>query len=386
MDFRLGPEEEAFRLEVARFLDRELDPSVRQEQEERGLPGPLYYRFLRRCGERGLLSLTWAPRFGGPGKPPIYRFLFVEELARRGVEYRNVAESIVAPTLMLYGSPEQQREHLPQIARGEAVFCLLYSEPHAGSDLASLELRAEAQGDGYLLQGQKLFSSEADLADHAWLAARTDPHAPKHRGISVFLMEMKAPGVTVRPLFSMGGDRRFNEVFLDGVRLEKGWRVGEENRGWEYVAASLDFERATAVAAMLIGSATCMLADLLGHVRQQGCLSAPLRHRLAARAAELEVLRGLSYRGLSLMSGGKAPTYEASAIKLFGSELTQRLAQAALDILGLYGQLMPQSPRAPLGGSFARLGLRVVSDSIRGGTSEVQRNVIALRGLGLPAR
>jgi len=385
MDFRFSPEDEAFRKEVAEFLDRELTPEIREEFEERGLPGRLYYQFMRKVGERGWLGMTWPREYGGQERPPLHRFIFVEELARRGVEYRNVAESIVGPTLILHGSEAQRRKFLPRIAHGETVFCLLYSEPHAGSDLASLELRAERRDGGYVLNGQKLFSSEADLADHAWVAARTDPSAPKHRGISLFILDMSSPGVTVRPLISLAGDRRFNEVYLDEVWVPEENRVGEENRGWYYIAVALDFERATAGAAGFIGNATTVLQELVSYARETGLAGDPLvRQRLAQRAIELETLRALSYRLLWLLGQGKVPNYEASEIKLFGSELTQRLAQNAMELLGLYAQLGRGAARAPFKGRLNLFYLRSISDTIRGGTSEIQRNIIALRGLGLP--
>jgi alkylation response protein AidB-like acyl-CoA dehydrogenase len=385
MDFRLSSDEEAFREEVISFLTQELSEDVRLEYEERGLPGPLYHAFLRKLGHRGWLTLTWPEEHGGLGRPPIYRFIMVEEMAKRGVEYRNVAESIVAPSLMLCGSPQQKERFLPLIASGEAVFTLLYSEPHAGSDLASLELRASPEGDGYTLSGQKLFSSEADMAHYAWVASRTDPDAPKHRGISLFLVDMKTPGITVHPLISMAGDRRFNEVFLDNARIGRDALIGEENRGWYYVAAALDFERATAGAAMFIGNATYLVSRMIDYVNNNPWVlhSRPgLRSEISQRATELEVLRVLSYQVLSLMSGGHAPTYQASMVKLFGSELTQRLSGTAGAALGLYSQLGRASHRAPYGGELGLFYMRAVSDSIRGGTSEIQRNIIAIRGLG----
>ncbi|MDP6783347.1 MAG: acyl-CoA dehydrogenase family protein, partial [Dehalococcoidia bacterium] len=172
MDFRLSSDEEAFREEVVSFLTQELSEDVRLEYEERGLPGPLYHAFLHKLGHRGWLTLTWPEEHGGLGRPPMYRFIMAEEMAKRGVEYRNVAESIVAPSLMLCGSPQQKERFLPLIASGEVVFTLLYSEPHAGSDLASLELWSSPEGDGFTLSGQKLFSSEADMAHYAWVASR----------------------------------------------------------------------------------------------------------------------------------------------------------------------------------------------------------------------
>ncbi len=390
MDFGLSQDEQAFRQEVAEFLDRELTPEVLREVEERGLPGPLYFRFQRKLGARGWLGLTWPREYGGQDRSPMDRFIFIEQLALRGVEFRNLAESIVGPTLILYGTEEQKKEFLPRIASGELVFCLLYSEPHAGSDLASLEIRAQDRGDHYVLNGQKLFSSEADLADYGWIAARTDPGAPKHRGISVLITQMSAPGITVRPLISMAGDRRFNEVYFDNTRVSKDLLVGEENRGWYYLAVALDFERATAGAAAFVGTIQRTLrelADCAGGTRygvRSLARSRLIRDELAQRAVELEVMRTLSYRVLWLLGQGQVPNYQAAAIKLFGSELAQRVVQTASTILGLYGQLGPGSPQTPLEGTIARFGLRSVSDTIRGGTSEIQRNIIAQRGLGMP--
>ncbi|MDP6347077.1 MAG: acyl-CoA dehydrogenase family protein [Dehalococcoidia bacterium] len=386
MDFRLSSDEEAFREEVVSFLTQELSEDVRLEYEERGLPGPLYHAFLHKLGHRGWLTLTWPEEHGGLGRPPMYRFIMAEEMAKRGVEYRNVAESIVAPSLMLCGSPQQKERFLPLIASGEVVFTLLYSEPHAGSDLASLELWSSPEGDGFTLSGQKLFSSEADMAHYAWVASRTDPDVPKHRGISLFLVDMKTPGITVHPLISMAGDRRFNEVFLDNARVGRDALIGEENRGWYYVAAALDFERATAGAAMFIGNATYLVSRMIDYVNNNPWVlhSRPgLRSEISKRATELEVLRVLSYQVLSLMAGGHAPTYQASMVKLFGSELTQRLSGTAGAALGLYSQLGRASHRAPYEGELGLFYMRAVSDSIRGGTSEIQRNIIAIRGLGL---
>ncbi len=390
MDFSFTEKEKAFRREVAEFLDKELPVAVRYEMEQRGLPGPLFYEFVRKvAAKKGWVGMSWPKQYGGQGRSAMERFIFIEELALRGVEYRNVGESIVGPTVIMYGNEELKREFVPKIARGETAFCLLYSEPHSGSDLASLEIRAIAQNGHYILNGQKLFSSEADLSNYGWIAARTDPNVPKHRGISVFIVDMKTPGITIRPLISMAGDRRFNEVYMDNVVVDKKFRVGEENRGWSYVAVALDFERATAGAAAFVGNSQYVLDELLGYLKNKPkgikLASNPIvKHKLAQAAIEIQVLRVLSYRILWLLDKGVVPNYESAAIKLLGSDVSQRLAQSVSEILGLYGQLGPGSPRAPFEGRLARFYVRSVSDTIRGGTSEVQRNIVALRGLGMP--
>jgi len=384
MDFRFNEEDEAFRKEVSLFLDKELTSDVRQEYEDRGLPGPLYYQFMRKVGERGWLKLAWPKEIGGEGSY-FHKFILLEEMARRGVEYRNIAESIVAPTLILFGNEEQKRLYLPQIARGEVVFCLLFTEPYAGSDLASLELSADPQNGGYILRGQKCFSSEADVAHYAWVAARTNPHVPKHRGISLFLLDMKSKGITIQPLISLAGDHRFNIVYVDDVWVDKKDRVGEENKGWYYIVTALDYERVT-IGASLIGNAISKLQEIMAYVKHRGAPICPsTKAKLSLCFIELEVLKTLSYRSLWLTGQGKVPNYEASMVKVFGSQLTQRIAQIGMELLGLYGQLSKGSYKAPLQGGINLFYLRSISDTIKGGTSEIQKNIIALRGLGLPS-
>lgn len=385
MDFGSSEEDEAFRREVADFFDRELTLEIREEYEERGLPGPLGFQFMKKLGAKGWLGLSWPKEYGGRARH-VHKFILGEEMARRGVEFRNLAESLFAPTLILYGSEKQKREYLPKIRLGEMVCCALYSEPNAGSDLASLELRAEPEGNGYVLQGQKVWASEADLADHGFLLARTNRHVPKHRGISIFLIEMQSPGLTVRPLISMAGDRRFNEVFFDRVCVDNSCLVGEPDKGWYYLGAALDFERYMA-GAFFYGNSISLLNEIVGYATASGTIHhALVRKRIAERFIDMEVLRLLCYRVLWLAENGKVPNYEASMVKLFGSELTQQIAQTGMEILGLYGQLGRGSPRAPYQGRINLFFLRSISDSIRAGTSEIQRNTIALRGLGLPAR
>jgi len=385
MDFAVSEEERGFRQEVSHFLDHELTSDIVAEFEERGLPGPLYYRQLNpKLGARGWLGLGWPRHYGGEDSIA-KQFIVAEEATYRGVAFRNLGVSMVAPNLLIYGSQEQKRYFLPAIGRGELVFCALFSEPDAGSDSAAIGSSARSDGDDYVISGQKLFASEADLADYALLTARTNPEAPKHRGISMFLLDMRSPGITVRPLITMAGDRRFNEVFLDEVRLPQGNLFGEKDRGWYQLMTLFDYERAAVLPAELLGGLRRILDDLVGYAKESDtALSPVVRQRLAEQAIELEVLRLLASRPLWLWSRGQHPTYEASQVKVYGCELAQRMSRTALEVLGLYGPLRQGSPAAPLSGRIARQYLRSVSDTIRGGTSEVQRNVVATRGLGLP--
>jgi alkylation response protein AidB-like acyl-CoA dehydrogenase len=292
------------------------------------------------------------------------------------------------PTIILYGTEEQKRDHLGPILSGETVWCQGFSEPEAGSDLASLKTRAVRDGDDYLITGQKIWASGAHAADWMILLARTDPEAPKHKGISYFLLDMKSPGITIRPLVNMLGSHEFNEVFLEDVRVPRENLLGEENRGWYVAAATLDFERsgvANAVRHQLI------VDTLIAHAREKQAdghslleRNPQLRLELADRHLETQVLRMMSYTVVSIQSRGQVPNIEASVAKLFVSHLDQRIAGTGMSMLGLYGQLNRDPAWAPLGGRVCRMYMHATASTIGGGTSEIQRNIIAVRGLGLP--
>jgi hypothetical protein len=288
---------------------------------------------------------------------------------------------------MIAGTEEQKREHLPPIAQAERYWCTLYSEPGSGSDLASLQTSAELDGDDYVINGQKIWTSAGHIADWGWLAARTDPEAPKHRGISLFLLDMKSPGVSVRPIINMAGGHEFNEVFFEDVRIPKANLVGEENRGWYTLAVALDFERS---GVGYSASARRVLETLVKYAKEATKNGKPLskdpivRRKLAERFIETDASRWLSYRVAWMQSQGMVPNAEASMSKLYGTELTQRVAATGMDILGMAGQLSQGSKWAPLQGYIQRSYLSAVSSTIAAGTSEIQRDIIARRGLGLP--
>jgi alkylation response protein AidB-like acyl-CoA dehydrogenase len=288
---------------------------------------------------------------------------------------------------MVHGTEEQKREFLPPIARGDVVWCQLFSEPGSGSDLASLQTRAVADGDDFVVNGQKIWTSGAHHSDWAILLARTDPDAPKHRGITYFLVDMKSPGVEVRPLVNMLNGHAFNEVFLENVRIPRRNVVGEINRGWYVGATTLDFERSGI--GRFAGSRR-QLEEMTGFARQTPhnggtLIDVPgIRFALADRTIETTVGRDLAYRVAWMQSAGKIPNYEASMVKLYGSELQQRIAATAMQMLGLSGQLLEGSPRAPLDGRIPAGYMASMSSTIAAGTSEIQRNIIATRGLGLP--
>jgi alkylation response protein AidB-like acyl-CoA dehydrogenase len=313
------------------------------------------------------------------------QFVLNEELALNRVPrpmHLIIGLGMAGPTIIVHGSDEQAQRFLPAIARDEMVWCQGFSEPGAGSDLASLQTRAVQDGDDFVINGQKIWTSYAHRADWCILLARTDPDAPKHRGISYFLVDLHSPGITIRPLVSMPGSHTFNEVFFDNVRVPRTNLVGEINRGWYAATTTLDFERS---GIRMVMPAVRMLDDILDFARAQGGrLPSPVRHRLAELKIEVETGRLLSYRVAWLQSSGLVPNYQASIAKLYGTELQQRLANAGLHLLNAAGQFRPGAPNHRLARRLESYYLHAVALTIAAGTSEVQRSIIAIRGLGMP--
>lgn len=382
MDFRFSPEEERLRAQVCAFLQQELGTTHDSDPEPLP-PGYLHDKpFERKLGQRGWLGVSWPVDYGGGGRPVTNQFIVEEEVALHGGPGSDaIGRVIVAPILLAYGSEEQKRQYLPRMARGQIAWCLGYSEPEAGSDLASLQTRAEAEGDDYVISGHKLFTSGAETSDYCWLAARTDTEAPKHRGISILIVPMDAPGVEVRPLDNLLDKHWFNEVIFDNVRVSRRNRVGEENRAWQILNSALGVERITIYRAFLH---LRTLKALIRYVRQRSRADGRPRQRLAGLVLEFEVARLLLYRAIGMHAQGQEFRAQAAMVKLFNTEYTQRLYEAAIDILGPYGALREGSKGAPWSGAAAHNYLSAAQDTIGAGTSEVQRNIMALRGLGLP--
>jgi len=396
MDFRLSPDEEAFRREVLEFLDREypLDRHAGVLPDGSSLPAPEPHvpgympsrEAELKLGAKGWLGLNWPVEYGGGGKPLIYQVIVDEELAYYNVPgAESMGRTIIAPTLLAWGSEELKKEILPKIARGEADICLGYTEPEAGSDLASLRTRAVLDGDDYVINGAKVYTSGADVSQYCWLLARTDPDAPRHRALSLFLTPMDVPGVSVRPLPNLLGISWFTEVTFEDVRVPRRWLVGEENHAWQIVTSALASER---LALYHWRSQRRLFESLLEYVKvvqKDGRpLGGNLRQRLADMAIQFEVARLLTYRAQWLRSKGRTLTYEAALVKAFNTEMTQRLGLVAMEVVGLYGGLLPASARTVLGGIVAHGYLDAVQGTIGAGASEVMRDIIARAGLGLP--
>ena len=383
MDFALSREEEAFRQEVRDFLNKEVTPEVIREAQSGLGWGSHTWELIRKLGEKRWLCPSWPKEYGGLGLPAIYRFIIHEELDYSEALLGGtvlVGANMAGPTIVLYGTEEQKREYLPGIARGEIEFALGYTEPEAGSDLASLEIRAEEGEDHYILNGQKLFNTRCHYAQYHWLAARTDPQVLKHRGISLFIVDLKSPGITIRPLWTLSGVRT-NEVFYDSVVVPKKNLVGEKNRGFYYMMTALEFERVLSV-----GGMRRAFEEFVNYVKERPDLKDDIfvRQKIAQIGTEIEVARLFVYRLAWLQTKRIVANYEAGALKLFASELWQKLANSAMEILGLGGQLQADSKWAPLNGRIERLCRESLFYTFAGGTSEVMRNIIATRGLGLP--
>jgi alkylation response protein AidB-like acyl-CoA dehydrogenase len=387
VDFRLTPEQERLRQEVCDVLTRELGASHNTDPQPVP-PGYLPARdFERKLGERGWLALGWPAEYGGGGRPVIEQFIVEEEVGLHGGPAGDaLTRDIIAPMLVAAGNEDQKRRYLPVLARGEATICLGYTEPESGSDLASLQTRAVREGDDYVINGRKVFTSGAADSEYCWLAARTDAENPKHAGISVFIVPMDSPGVEVRPLINLLGKGWFNEVAFENVRVPVSERVGAENGGWAVLTSALGVERITIYRPFLhwralVGLARWARTPING---RRPWDEVTVRQKLAQLRIEFEIARLFLARAVEMHSRGSDYRALAAMVKLFNTEWAQRLYQAGVEMMGLYGHLTERSPHVPWEGAISHGYLSAVQETIGGGTSEVQREIIALRGLGLP--
>jgi 3-oxocholest-4-en-26-oyl-CoA dehydrogenase alpha subunit len=388
VDFDFSAEELAFQREVETFLAANASPDVMDanpEQLSQTVDTPAKRAFMRKLAERGWLGMSWPKKYGGQEKSGIYDFILTEALSRWGAPQPGKGVGIVGKTIIRHGNEQLKQYFLPRIIRGEIEFAIGYSEPQAGSDAANMQLRAQRVDGGWKLDGRKIWTTSAHFADWYWVGARTDP-AQKHRGITLFLVEMKHPGLTIHPTWTIG-DERTNEVFFDDVFVGDDFVVGEVNHGWTYICEALDLER---FAMMPVGPLEKKVEALTEWARAATRDGAPVRRdaqvrRTVAQAAtQLEVARMLQRRVISAALEDRVPTVQSSQYKLYMNELGQRVANAALDSIGAAAQLKPGGADAPIGGRFERSYRYTVVDTIGGGTSEVQKNIIARRGLGLP--
>lgn len=364
-----------------------MTPDVRAELAATEGGGPLYHRTLQALGARGMLGIGWPTECGGQGLPPIEEFIFFDEMHRCGFPIPLLTLNTVGPTLLRYGSEQQKRELVPLILAGKLHFSIGYTEPSAGTDLASLKTTATRDGDDYIISGQKIFISLADHADYLWLAARTDPSTARHKGLSMIIVPMNAPGVSSTPIHNLG-DNNIHAVYLDQVRVPVTNRVGPENGGWKIVTNQLNHER---VALMMVGplrrishEVRAWAADTPSGEGGSVLDLAWVRRNLAEVEAGLEVLLLMNWRQAWSMGQGQLTMQEASGIKVYGSEFYVRAHRLLLEVTGAAGTVKRGSPAALFNGDLERHYRATLVLTFGGGTNEVQRDIIAAAGLGLP--
>ncbi len=388
MDFSFSSEEQKLLEDVRAFLKSEATPELLSETHELGFiyGGKEGRKFIKKFAANGWLTPNWPEEFGGLGTASTVSFAIKEEMALAGVPLIFVAAHMAGPTIIHFGSEEMKKEWLLPIARGEVEFCLGYTEPQAGSDLSAISIRAVDKGDHFLLNGQKTFNTHAHVADYHWLGTLTDPEAKRYQGMSIMIVDLKSPGITIRPLITMAGWQT-NEVFYDDVTVPKKNLVGDPNMGFYYLMHALDFERMFPLAAY-----RRIFDQIVGYAKDtvingQSLSKQPLvRQKLAQITIELEANKHLYYRLAHMLDSGQVPNYQASMQKLFATEVAQHITNTGMEILGLFGQLKKGSKWAVLGGLMEHHYRSSVVETIYAGTSEIQRNIIALRGLELPRK
>ena len=393
MDFRLTEEQDKFRQEVRSFLKKELPSdwlTGGAPEDETDEWWKFTQRFLRRIGERGWISATWPKEYGGKERPIWEDALFGEELAywrAPAMDYW-FRWKMISALLLHFGNDEQKRRHLPGIASGQVYWCQGFSEPGAGSDLGGCQVRAADKGDYFLVNGQKIWTTGAHRAHWCFAPLMSDPDAPKRsRALSMFLIDMKSPGITVNRLESIEGAAHLCETFFDDVKVPKENLIGERGRGWLAAMVLVNIERSGLGFASMPQRIMEQLVEYVKETKRNGVPLAEdpvIRHKLAEMAIETEICRMLAYRVAWVQATGQDVTSVGAVIKLFGSELMQRVSATGLEILGPYAQLLPGSRGAKLAGLITRDYMWNISITIAGGTSEIQRVIIATQGLGLP--
>jgi alkylation response protein AidB-like acyl-CoA dehydrogenase len=392
MDFRFSDADEQFRIEFRNWLEATLPKEHRKSPfaieffaNEEGEEWEKRHAWHKKMHEAGWVAIQYPREYGGRGATITQQYIYDEELSRIGAPQLVNGQGIglVGPTLMHWGTEEQRRRYLQKMLAAEEIWCQGYSEPGSGSDLASLQTRAVEDGDDFVVNGQKVWTSDAHHADMCFLLVRTDPAAPKHKGISYLLVDMHGPGVTVRPLVQMTGDRGFNEMFFEDVRVPKSNLVGEKNNGWLVALTSLMYERRARDMTPIVNE----LATLAHLVCINGSLAwddSDVRQRIAEFACEAGAIRYLGLRQLTRQLKGFPPGPESSIQKLAYSELNLRIQKFAMELLGPYSQMTYEAPLAIDDGKWSYRMLAARGMIIGAGTSEIQRNVIGERVLGLP--
>jgi alkylation response protein AidB-like acyl-CoA dehydrogenase len=387
MEIGYTAEQEALRLELRDYYAKLLTPEVEAELAGAHGIGPTVRRVVKQMAADGWLGIGWPKEYGGQGRSAIEQFIFFDESMRSGAPVPMLTINTVGPTLMDFGTTEQKEFFLPKILAGEIHFCVGYTEPNAGTDLASLTTRAVRDGDEYVINGAKIFTSLAGDADYVWLATRTNPDAPKHKGISMFVVPMDTPGIRVVPM-SLLGDHNINYTFYEDVRVPATCLVGEENKGWNLITSQLNHERVTLCSPGIVER---VLADTRAWAQQTKLPDGRrvidqewVQEHLARVRAELEFLRLINWKVAWQGTQGRLDVADASSIKVFGTEFYLRAFRLLMEVIGQAGYLKRGSPAAILNGRLEMYARSMIILTFGGGTNEIQRDLIAIFGLGMP--
>ncbi len=382
-----SPEQRQLRDELRRYYADLLTDEVRAGLSDGGEGGEAWRQVVRTIGKDGWLGIGWPEELGGRGRPSTDQFIFFDETRRAGAPFPFVTINTVGPTLMRFGTPEQKSFFLSRILAGEVNFAIGYTEPQAGTDLASLRTRAVRDGDEYLVNGAKIYTSGADMADYIWLAVRTDPEAPKHKGISILCVPTSSPGFDWSPIITVGG-LMTTATHYDNVRVPAANLVGGENEGWRMITTQLNHERVGLAA--WSGLSGQLFGDVVAWAAEQRTadgtrlLDVPWVQLDLARAdAELEAMRLLNWRMASAVAADRVTPAESSSIKVFGTERTLDIFRLLLGVLGSAGYLTPGSPGAFLAGRLEASARQAQINTFGGGVNEVQREIVAMAGLGM---
>ena len=382
-----SPEQAALRDRLRSYFADIVTPEYQAELAETEGGGPLYTRALRKLGADGWLGVGWPKEYGGQGRTPVEQFIFFDEASRAGVMLPMLSINAVAPAIMEHGTEAQKRTYLPKILRGECQFAIGYTEPSSGTDLASLRTRAVRDGDHWVINGSKLFTSLAEFADYIWLAARTDPDAPKHKGISMFIVPTSAPGYKITPIRTVG-DVRTNATYYEDVRVPAENLVGQLHGGWWLITTQLNHER---IALSAVGFVDRIFQDVVNWAREtrrpdgQRVIDVPwVQTHLARVQAKMEALKLFNWQQAWSMTHGTLNFAEASTVKVYGSEFYVEAYQLLLEVMGEAGTLRAGSPGTVVKGRVERMYRTTLILTFGGGTNEVQRDIIAMAGLGMP--
>jgi alkylation response protein AidB-like acyl-CoA dehydrogenase len=390
MRYEYTPEQIAWRDEVRAFCKRHVSDGLRAEMRQAGNEGdgPLAKAFHRQLFDKGWWGVGWPKDFGGMGKAAVEQYIFIEEMQMAGAPAMNLSVTSVAPTILREGTEEQKAKWLPPILKGEYEFAVAYSEPNAGTDFAAVTTRAELDGDEWVVNGQKMWNTAAHTATHNWVAVRTETDKPKHQGISMVIVPMKTPGIEVQGIWTMSNIRT-NAVFFDNVRVPRDHLIGARGMGFYYAMMALDFER---IQIGCVGMLMRLFEELKAFVRRAKRDGQPLgaipwvRRAMADLDVRIEIGRQLGLLNAWLIDQGQVPTKEGSMSKIYVSELNTHMASVGMEIMGTAGQLAPDDPAAPLHGRLQWLYTIAPLQRFGGGTNEIQRMIIAQRGLGLPRK